>query len=329
MKKKRILGLLTLAPLALLSACGGGTPALTLTANWYKNTALSDNISDTHERLEYKVEYVEPTAQNDFTVSYKPGTYVAELNSEVRTLSDGTKETVYVYTTSFTISGNYALGEEKGETFEDSLQTSVVFRNIKQQLQPVESTRTQKTTSPISLAPTSIQTASEEYYFKTETTYDENLTKATVVYTDLKKENGEPSKREISLGGTGTFLDNEQILFALRGSALTSALTFRSINSVQNKCTTLNTTTGETSDVALKGVTIGESAATDITVPAIRTSLSYNDGQSGGAQTLWYAKTDNVNSNTYRNALVCMETEIFYGLGVLRYTLVNAQFSEK
>lgn len=325
MKKIRLAGLALLAPLTLLCACSGSTPALTLSANWYKNTAISTGIGNTSERLEYKVELVDVPNQ-DFTVSYEEGRYVTELKNEIITLADESTEEGYVYTTTFSISGHYTFKGQNSEPFEDSITTRIEFRDVRNQLKPVRSERNTVCTSPTSMSPVSLETAFTKYEFSYTAKYDAALEKAETTYTDLRKENPEPKTSTLHINNGGTYLDNEQVLFALRGLDLTSVASFRSVNPVQNQVQTLTT-----SSPSAEALIMNIEGATDkeADIDAIKVSLAYKASNPGGSQTLWYAKTTDTGNNTYRNALLLMEVPVTYGLGTLRYTLVKADFTNK
>lgn len=328
MKKIKIAGLVLLAPLALLCACGG-TPTLAISANWYSDPALTDNsTSDKPETLEYKVEFVKPAggSANAFTVDYETGTYRTILKSERRQLSDGTNETVYVYSTELAISGYYSMGDKKSEVFQDKVTTEAVFRNVNKQLAPISTKREVACTSPRQLAPETLEDGYRSYHYVYETSYDLELTKAKVAYTDLKAENPSPAEQELPLGKGATYLDNEQILFALRGVNLASIVNLRSINPVERQVLPLATSNPASTTVELNDATIGGIKG-KYTVDAYKVDLSYQSSHPGATQTLWYAKPNS--PNTYRGALLSMEAPVMYGLGTLRYTLVSADFTDK
>lgn len=327
MKKIKIIaGLTLLAPLTLLCACGGST-SFALNANWYSDPALTDNsTADQPETLNYKVEFVKPAGEEGFTVDYETGTYVTTLKSERRTLSDGTSETVYVYTTELSIGGYYSMGESKSDRFEDSVTTEAVFRNVNKQLAPISSKRTVSCTAPRQISPETLEEGYRYFNYVYETTYNLELNRATVSYTDLKEETPEPSVKELTIGKGATFLDNEELLFALRGTNLTSVVTVRSINSLVGQVQTLATANPIATTVELNGATIGGKAG-NFTVDAYKVDLAYQTSNPGATQTLWYARPGTPNS--YRGALLCMEVPVMYGLGTLRYTLTNADFTDK
>ena len=324
MKKIRLAGLALVAPLCLLCACTTQTP-LSFSANWYSDTALNENISDTYEHLEYKVEFKE-AEEKDFSVAYDPGTYTTTLKSELATLPDGTSETVYVYSTELKISGRYTFNGETSDTFEDSVSSEVMFRNVKKGLAPVSSTKTVKTTSPVQNAD-SLEESFKEYHYTYDVSYNVELTEAKITFTDLNAETPEPAETTVAIAEGGTYLDNEQILFALRGLDLSTQKTFRSINPVVNNVQTVSIYSPSSTTVSLSGAEI-DGVTDDYEIAAYAVNLGYQTSFPGGTQVAYYAQTVATN-NTYRNVLLYLEVPVMQSLGTLRYTLVKAQFAEK
>lgn len=327
MKKIRLAGLLLL-PVTLLTGCGGITPALSLSANWYSDNTLSENRTDEKEEvLKYKVTYQPEGTESDFTVSYDEGTYTTSLRSERRTLLDGTDETVYVYTTELNITGRYAYGSDTSEDFTDCIKSEAVFRNVSKGLQPLSSSKTVKTTSPTKLTPSALEGSYHCYEFTYVTEYDNALEQATVTYTDLTVETPTPVVTELALDEEeGTYFDNEQLLFALRGVNLSSVITFRSLNQVALQVQSLATSEPTSTSVELKGASL-DGTVDDYTVDAVKINLAYQATHSGGTQSMWYAKTGT--PNTWRNVLLYMEVPIMYSMGSLCYTLTSAEFTDK
>lgn len=328
MKKIRLAGAAAalLVPVFLLSGCGG-VAELTFSANWYRNTALGEDISGTSETLKYKVSFLPPETDSGFSVSYEEGVYTTSLRSELRELPDKSTETVYVYSTELTISGAYTCGGETGEPFTDSITSTVVFRNTARRLAPVSSEKEIRVTAPAAMNPSTLEEASRAYHYSYRTAYDIGMTQATVTMTDLSAET-EASEQTISLGGAGTYLDNEEILFALRGTGFSSSVAFRSINPVRCIVQDVATSIPAEEDYRLENVLIG-GTADNSTLKAWRVNLGYQGDNPGGVQRLWYAQTVNSSANAYRNVLLRMEVPVMYGLGTLCYTLTEAEFAAK
>lgn len=330
MKKIRLAGLLLLAPLTLLSACSGGTP-LSFTANWYRNTALGGSVNDTLEELTYEVSFTPAENDSSFSVEYDTGTYTTRLKNANIALSDGSTKEGYIYTTELTISGRYRLGSEVSEDFSDRVSSSVSFLPVTDGLKPVKSEKEVLSTSPIVSLPETLEGAFETYHYTYDVSYDAALTTATAVYTDLNAETPAPETREYAIDGTTTYLDNEQILFALRGLSLSSVATFRTVNSVMGIVTEVSTGTSTTGPTSLKESVdfTMDGTAVKTEIDAVQVPIIYQSTPSGQQQDLVYAATTDTNNNTYRNVLLRMEVPVLQSLGTLVYRLKEAAFTTK
>ncbi len=324
MKKIKIAAVLLLVPVAALCACTGAS-SLSFTANWYKNTSIT-NPSDTYEKLEYKVTFNASSASLPLSVEYDEGTYVTELKNEMITLSDGTTAEGYVYTTRLTISGRYSLNGETGETFNDSLSSVVKFLSVNKNLCPVESETVVRTTSPVNTSANSFDDAIYAYNYTFAVAYDAELTTASTTYTEIDPETNtsySPIEKDYDISGDGTYLDNEQIAFALRGLNLSSSGSFRSLNTVMKSTQTVSYSpeaVTETVDFEADG----EQVSADISAYSVTVSLP-----AGQSKTAVYAATTDRSSNAYRNAMLRLESPVIGSLGTLVYTLTKAEFSAK
>lgn len=325
MKKIKIAAFALIAPLAAMCACTSDV-SLSFSANWYKNTSI-ESVSDTYEKLQYKVTFTPSSVSQSLTAEYNEGTYTTELKNELLTLADGTTAEGYVYTTELSISGTFTLGDESLE-FEDSLSSVVKFLSVSKSLRPVESVLTVHSTSPYNASSSMLETAVATYWYTYSVVYDAELTTATTIYTayDLSTgEAGDPVEQEYSLSG-GTFLDNEQILFALRGVNLSSSGSFRTLNTVMRKVDTATFTTEAVTE-SVDFEADGEQITDEIS--AYSATVTYSSTPSGQSKTAVYAKTTDAANNAYRNVLLRMESPVLESLGTLVYTLTKAEFSTK
>ena len=338
MKKIRLAGLILLAPLTLLCACSGGTP-LSFSANWYRNTALGDSIGQTHETLTYSVTFTpSETSEEGLTVEYDAGTYTTELINDNVTLADGSTKEGYIYTTELSISGRYRLGGEVKE-FSDFVTSKVTFLPVGYGLQPVKSEKEVSSTSPRNADAETLDGAVGEFHYTYDVTYDASLSTATAVYTDLverEQEDGssalpEPETREFDIAGDTTYLDNEQILFALRGLTLTNAVAFRTLNTVTGMVTEVTNSSQASAPGSVKESVdfMKDGEAVKQEIDAVELSLSYRTAHSGQPQKLVYAATTSTGDNTYRNVLLRMEVPVLQSLGTLVYRLTEADFTDK
>ncbi len=333
MKKSRLAPFILLAPLTMLCACGGLTP-LTFEANWYANTANKENITGTHEQLEYEVTF--EGVSGEFTLSYDKGTYQTELiDSNSITLSDGTVKTGYVYTTELNLTGRYSLNGTAGEDFHDRYVSTVEFLHAGDGLKPVRSRVEAHATAPRSSLPSDIETALVVSDYTVVTEYKADLTGAKVTLTGTQKTGTAEAldignEKEINIDNNGTYLDNEQILFALRGVNLATASTLRSYDWVEGVIRSISVGSATAADYTPhENLTLNGTARTEA-IPAYTVSFAYNGGTNTGAtRSLTYARTASADANTFRNVLLAMDVPVMQNLGTIHYKLVKAEFANK
>lgn len=324
MKKIKIAAVLLFVPVAAMCACTGAS-SLSFTANWYKNTSITA-VSDTYERLEYKVTFNASSASLPLSVEYDEGTYVTELKNELITLADGTTAEGYVYTTNLTISGRYSMNGETSETFNDSLSSVVKFLSVNKNLCPVKSETVVHTTSPVNTSAASLENAIHAYNYTFAVAYDVDLTTASTTYTEIDSKSGtaySPITKDYDISGNGTYLDNEQIAFALRGLSLSSSGSFRSLNTVMKSAQSVSYS-AEAVTETVDFEADGEQVSADISAYSV--TVSFPAGQSKIAV---YAATTDRSSNAYRNVMLRLESPVIGSLGTLVYTLTKAEFSAK
>lgn len=329
MKKIFAAGAILLLPAAILCGCSGNA-GLTFNANWYRNTALGDSISETSEHLEYKVTYRAPETTGNLSVEYDEGTYTTDLVSIPYTFSDGSTDLVYRYTTLCTITGKYVLNGVKGETFENKTQTETLFRSVKHQLRPIEGKQEVTSTSHVAdpqTTATDLKQVVATYKYKTETKYADDLSSAEYTYTDLTAEKIEPVVKTLDTKVNGTYLDNDEVLFAIRGLNLSGSFTAYTYNVSTGKVESFSGTDPTATTVELTGVTVGEETS-DLKIEAYSVTFGYANLWPGPSKKLYYAKTI-ANDNTYRNALLVMESPLYYSMGTLVYSLKSATFTNK
>lgn len=321
MKKRNLACLAFAVPFLTMTACTAGTASLAISPNWFLNTG-DDYISNANETLEYSVSF-EPSSTNT-TLTYGEGTYKTVLSAETITLADGSTEMCYRFHTELSIPVTYTLGEET-KSFDDAVRSDVWFRDAKHSLQPVKSEKYVLSHTPMqSSAPSSVDSLYTTYEYTYTVEYNADLTNADTTATYTQPET-DPITQAIELSGSGTYLDNEQILFALRGVNMSSTSSFRSINPAKKAVETVGMT--ETPSSAAEKLTFemnGETAEREITTYTF--SLGYGGTNPGATQKYTYAGVTDANNNIYRCALLRMEVPVLNSMGTLRYTLVKATF---
>lgn len=336
MKFKRIAGAGLLASLFLFAACTS-TPSLTITANWYSNTKNYGGLTGTAESLTYAVVF-EPNSRisDDFTAEYETGTYTTTLNDVTVSAANPVNNVPagfhgYHLHSEFSMTGRYYLKGQKGPDFTDSFTSDVWFLGVEDALRPIYSSKRVTSNIPVTAASSPENTVSH-YEYLYEAVYNEELTKVTITQQDLTKE-GEPEVYSCGLGSGGTYLDNEQILFALRGLDLSSGFSFRTVNPASKssaKVYNLETPALEpyTADFSMKAGNAEEQKASR-SIDAATLNFSYNGKNPGQSQKAVYARCTNPDENMYRNVMLHLEIEALYSLGTFRYDLTRAVFNEK
>lgn len=336
--KKRYFACLALAlPALAFAGCTSGASRLAISANWYAAADTTSEISNTYEELVYTVSF-ESTGTDAYSVEYDEGTYTATLRNENITIG-ATVRAGYHLTTELTITGRYSVNGETGEDFTDVVISDVWFLDVTTELQPVRSVKKVLSHSPshTNSYPDSIEDASTTYEYTYTSEYNEDCTEASVALTYTQPEGMPDVERTVSLSGNGTYLDNETILFAMRGINTASALSFRTVNPVTQQQTGIAMSAApeiaeRTQTFAINAYengTVTEGASVEHTLDAYTFTLGYSGSNAGQSQTLTYAaRTDGV-TNTYRNVLLEMSVPIINSLGTLTYRLTSATFNGK
>lgn len=327
MKKKRLASLVLALPLALFCACGGGTPELVLNANWYRDPSRKEVETGTKEELEYAVTY-EPAGMGDFALSYTDGVYKTSLIDKTE---DGVH--FYRYTTSLNIKVQFSLSGAKSEVFEDSVTSTTDFLSVREHLRPIKSEVTVKSTSPLTATPSELKehVAYQTYHYTMTTVYDDpEMEKATLTFTYLDLDEAEREPMEIDIEGDGTYLDNEQIPFALRALSMNASVTFRSINPVKQLVedvmfAQVPTQVTESVSFELGYFDNAETKTVEESLQAYQVELTYDTSMSGERVTFTYARP--TAENTYRNVMLKMKKPILHSLGTMTYTLKKATFN--
>ena len=232
MKYKLLAPACLIAATLLFSACTA-TPTLELAPNWYSNTNMGSAITGTREDLEYVVTFT-PEETDGLSVAYDEGVYTTSLRDVTSTADhpiEGVRIGVHCYylRSELNIVGRYTLNGATGEDFSDRVVSEVWFMDTTASLRPVYSKKTVHSTSPNVLA-AEVKDAGTLYHYTYTASYDDALKTSHVVYDNLQNDQA-PEEWDVRLG-SGTFLDNEEILFALRGFPMKSAISVRTVNPI-------------------------------------------------------------------------------------------------
>lgn len=315
MKAKKLFPILALAlAFTTLSACTNTDYKLTFHPNWCEKPM--DNAETVSETLVYKVEGKNMNAP--YALSYKNGSYTTTLTST----ANG-----YVYETALSVEVDF--GFESETPLVDTVTTRVEFLTSGNALRPVSSYKSVSSHSPMDVTePTKEEHCYNEYKYTIETTYNADGNASSKV-TNLLHET--PVSTDMTFTYTDdeyTYLDNEQLLLALR--ALPNSTTGGSVNvfspyvkDVQRLKISLADQTAKDFSYTLNGT------ATTSSIAYRTASVVLDAKNSGATQTIWLAKNTvdssdpNKHVNQYRNMILYMETPISYALGTLTYTLTS------
>lgn len=328
MKKRRFACLALAAPVLLLAGCAGGTSRLTLSANWYSASDITSNISNTSEKLEYSVSF-ESTGTDALTLSYDPGKYTVELRND--TVNTGTRvEQCYYLSTRLEITGRYIVNGETGEDFTDVVTSEAWFLDVTTELRPVKSVKKVLTHSTTNSAPDKPENAYTVYEYTYTTTYNEDCSEAQIKIEYTRPEEVPVQEVTVDVTGDGSYLDNETILFAMRGISPSVASTFRTINPVTQTQVSCGMTAVPTTESGKQYTFAVNGTSEDRTPDVYSFTIGYSGNYAGQTQELTYAaKVTEGGVNTYRNVLLEMRVPALQSLGTLVYKLTSAEFNGK
>ena len=299
------------------AACTDKDKQVQLNPYWQENSQAFTNID---EMLTYKVAFESDTGMNTigYTVAYSDGEYTTHLQS---TQENG--ENIYAYATKLTIKVTYTYGSES-VTLDDCVTSVTKFSET---LKPISSDKEIISNSPVNTngGHTSVADCYASYHYTVSTTYSEKEGVSTV--TNLKDaENPIEVRKETfnCTGGNYRYIDNEQLLFALRGvSNSTTTGKFRFYNPFIDELQLVKFTFDEESGQKFDYLENGNTVSKDIAYRPV--SITLDATNPGETQTAWFAKCSNPENNANRNLLLKLETPLSYNLGKLVYTLYSVE----
>ncbi len=326
--RKMAIALAAILGATTLAACAGDNTKVSFTEYWNKNWAVHELFTET---LDYDIAYEKGNGLNvNYALDYTNGRYQTVLKSS---------NNEYELRSTMTIDVTYTLSESATVTYSDSVTTNVKFKKADNALRPVYSKKTVVSHTPINAAAGKLADCYTSYDYTLETNYQEDnsaTSKITYRYTesDLLPEGKAQGdiKQEYPVGYSYysedyTYLDNEQLLMALRiVSGETSSGAFEIYNPFVTKMQKIN--------FSFAGATGGEfthtvnGAALPSPVISYRSvSLTLDDKNPGATQTAWIAAVSDPNDNAHRNVMLRLETPLSYNLGKLVYTLKSAVYA--
>ena len=325
MKKKKILSFgATLMSVMLFASCTSPSKKVSFTENWYLDTTygIKENVNET---LTYSVSFeAGSSADTEYrALRYNEGVYTTTLVSE----QSDNGALVYRYTTELTISGEHEC-KTSGEiqSFNDSVTSEVVFTSAIQGLKPISSTKTFSSHTPTTIVqPATVQDCYTKYDYTVETTYDQNLngTSVQTVYTEGQEPRVTTTNFEAK-NDDYTTLDNEQLLFALRGMSSYSAQYFNVYNNAWKRSQLVILSVGAESSEEFSFEMNGENKKA--TISYIPVGLNIQEQNKGADKSILIAKTTDRTNNIYRNVILSFSLPLNNAFGSFEYKLTKANF---
>ena len=309
--------------LSAFAGCAGANQKIMFEPYWNDN--VSSGAIEIDETLTYSVKYDNENVSQlvNYTLDYTDGIYTTHLVGE-----KVNGELIYTYTTELNINVKFTLGSESKE-FTDVMTSEVKFKFAS--LQPISSKKEFKSHSPNDGQSVTLKDCYEFYHYAVETTYLDDCTGGTTVIKNLDPDHPKDNDYSFEINQAKlTYLDNEQLLFALRGIRPTTTSAKVNVyspfvNTVQK--VSISFATEETREATFS--TDGKEAKkNNITVrPA---SIVLDERNPGATQKAFVAKhSEAEGSNKNHNVLVYWETPIAYNLGTLQYNLQSMTYIKK
>jgi hypothetical protein len=365
----KILALVLVAgSVAGLTACSSTTNYKTATsANWNERVVSDSSLStsawkDYKEVATYSISFEKGTGA-DFAVDYvtdgsKPAEYKTEFyvteynwnDSNIPSdLRSDTKEYVYVYKTTLTISGKYTLTSKLSSSeykdFDDSVERISYFRSAEDNLQPVYTKQVIKSTAPANFVVNTIESAYIQVDATYETFYSKDCSTAVIKTTDnLTPANS--GEKTVALGNSYSVFDSAYLDTAMRAFTKTesSSYTFDTLIAINGATSSYKASVATTT--ALNAETESDKAiidALDNSTPSEyifvgtdsegkktynynAVTLTLNENMPGPSSVYYYATVASNAFNTTRSVLLKISSPLYYNLGTLTYSLSSLSY---
>ena len=325
MKKKTIVAITALlVGTTLFTSCNNASQKVQFSEYWHKD--MNSPAETVLEELAYKVETTQSTSteQVNYSANYS-GTYTTKLEKDA--------ENNYVYTTNLSVTAVYDYKTGKSPALEDSVKSTVVFQNTANALKPIRSEKEIVSHSPVN-GDIDENTDFNAWKMHNKFVVDYKTNTATI-YDLCKTENerGYKTTDEIEINDKDakkySYLDNEQLLFALRGinPDTTTSPIFLVYAPFSETVQQIKATIGalEIAD-SFTFQSVDENKEIKESISYYPITLSVNAKNTGASHKAWIAKRTDANNNKFRNVMLKYEMPISYSLGTIVYTLTQANF---
>lgn len=304
----------------------------------------------------YSVAYTPETAGGDENKTYKTdGVYTTAFYID-KTDYDWTSESipeklreedektsiVYVFETSFTVSGKYVLSNgTEGDPFTDQITSICKFRLAGENLKPVYSRQVIKNVAARNLTASSLEQACVTLDAEYETFYNYKCNKAVTITTD-HTDDDKVSEKTYSVGGSYSVFDNSQLRIAARAMALSSTSTKVFNVAVPQSGVTQSCSAAVSGSVQLssededgaqiigaldgaEGYVFFKDNSDDENKPRNyrfnAVNFTINGKMTGTSVTNWYSSMENADINYTRCVMIKSVSPLSFGMGTLTYVL--------
>ena len=351
MKKKLAVCALAAAALVLFSACTVKTET-TFSPNWQKNS-VSVFDGNYKEELTYALSFENEHDEDEMGMRVEldgeNSSYTTTLEAVgTQTINGVTYQSVYRLRSRLTIAARFVYTDEDGQQHElaafggehgdaDVIETEVWFHSLDpaydmQNLEPILSTRTVNTHTPVSLG-----SKVNWYNYSVSTAYDTTCDSAVITVSDGwgdlsdEERNVSEDMYKPSYSTTLTMeklqkkysaFDNAQLYFLGRGLTFTTE-TVKTVNVVSEA----GASAVSISCAALEARNAAfylDDMAVNQSVDTAKVTFSLSGTYRGTSQTVYYAQKTEGSSNTFYNLPLRIEEPFEYGIGTMVYSLASA-----
>lgn len=321
MKRKSIFSISALVIGAtLFASCSQTNYKVSFNSYWFNDSTIPSSMA---EVLTYDVSFTEREGLSDknYSLDYTNGVYTTTFQRIKE--SD---RTFYRLESILTIDVSYTYNGTTSEPLKDRVTTRVDFADDVA-FTPIQSYKEIVSHSPTKSA-TSLETCYTPFHYVVDVTY--NGASGTASIDNLDDEQSATTHSfTIKDVDEYNYLDNEQMLFALRGinPSQTSTPSFLVYAPFSKKVQTLQANFGtKISGEKFTFKTNNDETATEKVIDYYAINLALQEKNPGSSQTIKMATLSNPKANTMRNVILEMRIPLSYNLGTLTYTLNNAEF---
>ena len=179
-----------------------------------------------------------------------------------------------------------------------------------------------QSTSPVSLTASSLKNCYRSFHYKTTITYNANCTSGVYTQEDLGEGTVKNQTKRFSVSSKQSYLDNEQLIFALRGLSGSDNEKISVFDGGSKQTRTVDISKSSSSSDSFSLFFNSEEKQT-LAIDYIPFSVTFSGENPGATQKVFVAKYNEAN-NKYRNMILQIEAPLSFNLGTLVYKLQKA-----